>query len=112
MPLGSHLLVLLCLSGLSSAWKTFIVPHDSSNRSADDAPLLVNALASDSLTSNVTILFQKGITYNIFSPVKFPAFQNVEVAIEGNLSYPADVSVVQGTYHSLLTNFASTFPSL
>lgn len=77
------------------AWQTFVVPH-SSSPTDDDAPFLRNALAAGNISSDVTILFQTGMTYNIFSPIKFPTLQNVEVAIEGNLSYPADVGTVQG----------------
>ena len=79
------------------AWQTFIVPH-SPFRASDDAPLLRAALATGNISSNTTILFQKGITYNIFTPVKFPVFSNVEVAIEGNITYPADITTVQGTF--------------
>lgn len=79
----------------TTAWNTFIVPH-SHNSSTDDAPSLIATLATGNLSANTTILFERGKTYNIFSPIKFPAFQNVEVAIEGNISYPVDISVVQG----------------
>ena len=87
------LLAIYCSA--TTAWNTFTVPH-SHNSSADDAPSLIAALATGNLSANTTILFEKGKTYNIFSPIKFPAFQNVEVAIEGNISYPVDISVVQG----------------
>lgn len=77
------------------AWNTFTVPR-SQNPSADDAPGLITALATGNLSSNTTILFEKGQTYNIFSPIKFPVFQNVEVAVEGNITYPEDIPTVQG----------------
>lgn len=91
-PLVLVLTVLLLRVG---AWQTFVVPH-STSPTDDDAPSLRNALTAGNISSNVTILFQRGLTYNIFSPIKFPTLQNVEVAIEGNLSYPADIGTIQG----------------
>lgn len=35
------------------------------------------------------------MTYNIFTPVKFPKLTNVEVAIEGNITCPLDIATVQ-----------------
>ncbi|KAG7451868.1 pectin lyase-like protein [Guyanagaster necrorhizus] len=78
------------LSLESHAWNTFVVPHTDGQ---DDTPGLTGALAN--FTSNSTILFQKGVTYNIFTPVEFPKLTNVEVAIEGNLTYPSDIPTVQ-----------------
>lgn len=92
--------ILALLPAAVGAWQTVVVPH-SSNRTADDAPLLRSALASGNFSANTTILFQRGVSYNIFTPVKFPVFQNVEVAIEGNLTYPSDIATVQGASHSL-----------
>lgn len=74
------------------AWTTYVVPHTAG---ADDSPALLTALNSGNLSANATILFQKGTTYNIFSPITFPKFTNVEVAIEGNLTYPDDIATVQ-----------------
>lgn len=73
------------------AWKTFVVLHSDGQ---DDTPALTAALTN--LTSNSTILFQKGITYNIFTPIKFPVLNNVEVSIQGNLTYPSDIATIQG----------------
>lgn len=85
---------------LANGWQTFVVPH-SFDRSADDAPLLTKTLASGSLSSNTTILFEKGITYNVFSPVTFPVLHNVEIVIEGNLSYPVDIGAIQCAFYRL-----------
>lgn len=74
------------------AWTTYVVPHTTG---ADDTPALLTALNSGNFSANATILFQKGTTYNIFSPITFPKFMNVEVAIEGNLTYPDDIATVQ-----------------
>ncbi len=46
---------------------------------------------------NATILFKGETTYNIFTPIKFPVFNNVEILISGNLSYPDDIPTIQGT---------------
>lgn len=91
-------LVAFIICSSVSAWKTFIVPHAAGQ---DDTPVLTAALGSGNYSSNATILFERGVTYNIFSPIEFPILDNVEVAIEGNLTYPTDISVVQGTlFHS------------
>ncbi|KAF9002751.1 pectin lyase-like protein [Cyathus striatus] len=72
------------------AWNTFVVPNSGGQ---DDTPALLAALPSHS--SNTTILFQKGTTYNIFTPIKFPTLNNVEIRVEGNLTYPSDIATVQ-----------------
>ncbi|KDQ20171.1 glycoside hydrolase family 28 protein [Botryobasidium botryosum FD-172 SS1] len=70
--------------------KTFVVPHTAGK---DDAPAVRAALAS--YRSDSTILFQKGITYNILTPIDFGTLTNVEIAIEGNITLPAEIPVVQ-----------------
>ncbi|KAK0209211.1 pectin lyase fold/virulence factor [Desarmillaria ectypa] len=82
--------ILAYLSLESHAWSTFVVPHADGQ---DDTPGLTASLAN--FTSKSTILFQKGVTYNIFTPVKFPKLTNVEVVIEGNITYPSDIAAVQ-----------------
>ncbi|KAI3595771.1 glycoside hydrolase family 28 protein [Moniliophthora roreri] len=77
----------LGLLQLAAAWNTFVVPHTPGQ---DDTPALVAGLANR--TSDVTILFEKGITYNILTPVRFPTFQNVEVRIEGNITLPDNIA--------------------
>lgn len=79
------------LCAVDAAWKTFTVPHVAGG---DDTPALVAAVAN--FSTNSTILFEKGITYNIFTPIKFPVLTNVEVRIEGNLTYPTDIPTIQG----------------
>ncbi|KAF9257041.1 pectin lyase-like protein [Marasmius fiardii PR-910] len=88
----TSLLLLSYISGIHAAtWQTFVVPHRDGQ---DDAPGLNSALAN--FSSNSTILFQKGVTYNILTPITFPVLQNVEVRIEGNLTLPEDIPTVQG----------------
>ncbi|KAK0465961.1 pectin lyase fold/virulence factor [Desarmillaria tabescens] len=87
--------ILTCLLLESHAWSTFVVPHTDGQ---DDTPGLMASLAN--FMSNSTILFQKGVTYNIFTPVEFSKLTNVEVAIEGNITYPSDIATVQGHWFS------------
>jgi len=82
-----------------SAWKTFVVSHADGK---DDTPALLAALPN--FAANSTILFKEGITYNIFTPIEFPVFNNVEVRIEGNLTYPTDIPTIQAIVG------ASSFP--
>ncbi|EEB94687.1 hypothetical protein MPER_06457 [Moniliophthora perniciosa FA553] len=84
-----------CLLQFAAAWDTFVVPHTPDK---DDAPALVAALAKHA--SDATILFEKGITYNIWTPVKFPELRNVDIVIEGNITLLDDVAAVQATVAS------------
>ncbi|KIY67535.1 glycoside hydrolase family 28 protein [Cylindrobasidium torrendii FP15055 ss-10] len=77
---------------LALAWNTLTVPH---TEDVDDTPALQAALASGNYSANATILFEKGVHYNIFTPIVFPTFTNVEIRVEGNLSYPDDIPTVQ-----------------
>ncbi|EKM61813.1 glycoside hydrolase family 28 protein [Phanerochaete carnosa HHB-10118-sp] len=87
-----RLFVTAALVAPSSAWTVFTVPHTSGR---DDTPGVMQALSVGNVTSNATILFEKGTTYNIFTPISFPIMHNVEVAIEGNLTYPTDIPTIQ-----------------
>lgn len=89
----SRLLLAFSLLPCVFAWKTFVVPHAEGQ---DDTPALAAALATGNFSQNATIVFAKGTKYNIFTPIKFPVLTNVEVLIEGNLSYPDDIATVQG----------------
>ncbi len=89
----NRVLPLALLTSYVFAWKTFVVPHTDGQ---DDTPALLTALATGNYSLNATVLFAKGTKYNIFTPVKFPVLNNVEVRIEGNLSYPDDIATVQG----------------
>ena len=95
--LSMHLLRLasaLSVVSLAAAWTTYIVPHSSGS---DDTPALTAAFSSNNnLASGATILFQKGVTYNILTPIKFPKLQNVIVSVEGNITYAADIKKTQG----------------
>lgn len=84
---------LLASASCVRAWNTYVVPHVDG---ADDTLALASALASGNYSLNSTILFKKGVKYNILTPITFPKFTNVEVAIEGNLTYPESKSAIQG----------------
>ncbi|KAJ7695337.1 pectin lyase-like protein [Mycena olivaceomarginata] len=71
-------------------WTTFVMPHNLSG--GDDMPTLTVVFVSSNGTTrnlavNSTIIFKKGITYNFFSTIRLPVLQNVEIRIEGNMSY-------------------------
>lgn len=79
---------------LALAWTTYIVPHSGGD---DDTPALAAALsANQTLTTNATILFRKGVTYNILTPVNFPPLNNVIIRVQGNISYAVDIEKTQG----------------
>ena len=85
--------VLLALLSGASARTTFTVPHSNG---ADDVPALMAAIGN--YTSDASIVFKKGVTYNIWTPIKFPVLTNVEVRIEGNLTYPTDIPTIQSEF--------------
>lgn len=93
------ILSLLACGGVA-AWTTFTVPHLDGQ---DDTPALTTALATGNFSKDATILFAKGTRYNIFTPIKFPALTNVEVRIEGNLSYPEDIPTIQSEFTMLFS---------
>ncbi|KAJ7457835.1 pectin lyase-like protein [Mycena latifolia] len=82
--------LLLLQASVALAWDTFTVPHLAG---ADDTPGLLALVTNHS--SNATIMFSKGTTYNIFTAVKFPVLTNVEVRIEGNLTYLTNITAIQ-----------------
>lgn len=94
---ATRFLLLFLLVSCAAAWSTFTVPHTEGQ---DDTPALAAALATGNFSTNATILFAKGTKYNIFTPLKFPTFTNVEVRIEGNFSYPSDMATVQSECHA------------
>lgn len=82
---------LLAYAALARAWSTYVVPH---TEGVDDTPALMAAVSG--YTSDASIVFQANTTYNVWSPITFPKLTNVEVVIEGNLSYPMSIETVQG----------------
>lgn len=75
---------------VASYSKTFVVPHVDGQ---DDTPALKAVLANYS--SDAQILFQRGVSYNIWTPINFGSLTNVEISIQGNLSYPTDIATIQ-----------------
>jgi hypothetical protein len=89
-----HLASALSFVSLVAAWTTYVVPHSSGN---DDTPALTAAFSQNGgLATDATIIFQKGVTYNILTPLTFPTLQNVIVSIQGNITYAADIKKTQG----------------
>ncbi|KAH7343202.1 pectin lyase fold/virulence factor [Rhizoctonia solani] len=75
---------------VSAYSKTFLVPHIDGQ---DDSPTVVSALANYS--SDSLILFKKGVTYNLWTPINFGSLTNSEIAFEGNATYPTDIATIQ-----------------
>jgi hypothetical protein len=97
-PISFLAFTLLCIHQVLG-WTTFVVPHNSSG--GDDMPTLTAAFVSSNGTTrnlavNSTIIFKKGITYNFFSAIRLPVLHNVEIRIEGNMSYLEDIAALQG----------------
>ncbi|KAJ6609046.1 pectin lyase fold/virulence factor [Mycena sp. CBHHK59/15] len=60
---------------------------------ADDSPSIMAAIGN--CTNNATILFQKGVEYNSFTPVQFALGRDVDMQLLGNINLPSNVSQVQ-----------------
>jgi len=89
-----HLASTLSFISLALAWTTYTVPHSRGN---DDTLALAAAFSADSkLSTDATILFQKGVTYNILTPIRFPYLKNVIISVQGNLTYAYDIKATQG----------------
>ena len=89
-----YLISALPLLPAALAWTTYTVPHSGGG---DDTPALISALKSrPELRSQATIVFQKGLTYNLATPVKFPYLENVTIQIQGNISFATDIAATQG----------------
>ncbi|GJJ13217.1 hypothetical protein Clacol_007468 [Clathrus columnatus] len=73
--------------------KTFVVPHQDG---IDDAIAVRNGLAN--FNSDSVILFEKGTTYNILTPLNFGTLTNVDIVIEGNITLPSNITQVQGGF--------------
>ena len=91
----TSLFTALLILGSAGAWTTYVVPHISDQ---DDFGPLGQALKNATLTTNATILFEKGTTYNAFTAIKFPTLTNVEIVIEGNVTIPTHIATVQGEF--------------
>lgn len=90
------LLSLSLLGYFSSAVcaKNCIVPTASNSSSTvSDSKLIEATFAQCSQDS--TIIFQKGINYNVFEPISATNLSNVIISVQGNLNLPQDIPAVQ-----------------
>lgn len=65
----------------------------SSNGTADDTPAALKAFAECATDS--IIVFDKGVDYNIFTPISATNLSNVEIQVNGNLHLPQNIAEVQ-----------------
>lgn len=71
--------------------KTCIVP--ASNSTTSDAAVIREVFAR--CAEDSTILFQKGVDYNVFEPISATNLSNVVISVQGNLNLPQDIPAVQ-----------------
>ena len=89
-----HLASVLSSVSLALAWTTYVVPHSAGK---DDTLALANALATNpQLSTDATIVFKQGVTYNLGTPILFQNLKNVVISIQGNISYATDIKATQG----------------
>ncbi|RAL02892.1 putative extracellular exo-polygalacturonase [Aspergillus ibericus CBS 121593] len=67
--------------------------YNTSNGLADDSPAVSQAFAQCATDS--VIVFEEGISYNIFHPIKATNLSNVEIRMHGNLHLPQNITAVQ-----------------
>ncbi|KAH1488511.1 hypothetical protein LV164_002773 [Aspergillus fumigatus] len=72
--------------------------YASSHGTADDSPAVASAFAQ--CAENSVIVFQEGVDYNIFHPIKATNLSNVEIRVLGNLHLPQDITAVQNIVKS------------
>ncbi|KAE8350444.1 putative exopolygalacturonase C [Aspergillus coremiiformis] len=65
----------------------------SSNGTTDDSPEVSRVFAR--CATNSVIIFQEGVDYNIFHPIRATNLSNVEIQMHGNLHLPQNISAVQ-----------------
>ncbi|OGM43938.1 exopolygalacturonase C [Aspergillus bombycis] len=65
----------------------------SSNGTADDSHEVSRVFAQ--CATNSVIVFQEGVDYNIFQPIKATNLSNVEIQMHGNLHLPQNISAVR-----------------
>ncbi|KAK6066923.1 exopolygalacturonase C 1 [Seiridium cupressi] len=90
--------------------KTCLIPKNTTG--VDDTPTIVSTVAECGDRSRV--IFQKGLTYNLITPLKLSALTNIELVFEGNVSLPENVTYVETVvnntkiYPGRWINFAGT----
>ncbi|KAJ7269534.1 pectin lyase fold/virulence factor [Mycena rebaudengoi] len=82
---------------------------------ADDSPSIRTAVSN--CTNNATILFQKGVEYNSFTPVQFALGRDVTIQLLGNINLPDNITEVQAgvtgkNYRSAWFSVTSTGPGI
>ncbi|KAK8086766.1 pectin lyase fold/virulence factor [Apiospora phragmitis] len=99
MKLSVPLLASILASTTSAYWlpealeciKTCVVPKNETG--TDDTPNVVKTVAECGDKSRV--VSEKGITYNLWTPLQLKSLSNVEFVFNGNVSLPDNVSYVE-----------------
>lgn len=84
-------LALLASVASAACRQRCVVP--STNGTASDSPAIQDVF--DRCSKDSTILFEKGVDYNVFEPIDAQKLDNVIISVQGNLHLPQDIPTVQ-----------------
>lgn len=83
--------------------KTCIAPKNRTVIGGDDSPGITQTI--NDCGANSRVVFQEGVTYNLFTPWKFTNLSNIELVFLGNLTLSDNITYVQS-----VVNNAKIFP--
>lgn len=73
--------------------KTCIMPKNQTVIGGDDSPGILAAI--NDCGNNSRVVFEEGVTYNLFTPWKLANINNIEFVFKGNLTLSTNVTDVQ-----------------
>lgn len=97
-------LIVTQLAAASQVYAKSCTVH-SSNRTTDDSPAILQALAECAHDSVIT--FSEGVDYNVFNPVIANNLSNVTIQMQGNLHMPQNVTYIQSLVNASASKNAS-----
>lgn len=84
-------LFVLASATFAAASKKCVVPASGGQES--DSPAIQKVFGECS--TDATIIFKEGVTYNVFEPIEALELSNVVISVQGNLDLPQDIPSVQ-----------------
>ena len=73
--------------------KTCVMPKNQTVIGGDDSPGILAAI--NECGNNSRVVFEAGVTYNLFTPWKLANINNIEFIFEGNLTLSTNVTEIQ-----------------
>ena len=73
--------------------KTCVMPKNQTVVGGDDSPVILEAI--NDCGNNSRVVFEEGVTYNLFTPWKLANINNIEFVFKGNLTLSTNVTDIQ-----------------